>query len=190
VARNLIGVPTFGIFTPILLTLFFKETSLGFGLIFFGVVVLFGIFERNVLDKFYLLAVPRMSILLTLVIMLMVGYSFVSADLAVSQKHLAFFPIVIVVTNIERLSIMIAEEGVFNTLKTLSGTLLITILSYALYLIPTLEMFMFTNPELLFTIIGILILLGKYKGYRLSEFLRFRDLVKQRKKKHEEIPSV
>ena len=190
-ARNIIGIPTFGIFTPILLTLFFKETSFGFGLLFFLIVVLIGIGERYVLDKFYLLAVPRLSIILTLVIMLMLGYTFFSTDLAFSsQKHLAFFPIVIVTTNIERLSIQIAEEGLINTLKTLIGTLAIAILGYALYLIPTLEIFMFTNPEFLLAIIGLLILIGKYKGYRLSEFLRFRDLVRQQKKKQGEIPSV
>lgn len=185
-ARNVIGIPTFGIFTPIILTLFFKETSFGFGLLFFMVVVLVGIAERYVLDKFYLLAVPRLSIILTLVILLMIGYSLSSGDFGFSsQKHLAFFPIVIVTSNIERLSIMMAEEGLVNTLKTLIGTLVIAILGYALYLIPTLEMFMFTNPELLFTIIGLLILIGKYKGYRLSEFLRFRDLVRQKKRKEE-----
>jgi hypothetical protein len=187
-ARNIIGIPTFGIFTPILLTLFFKETSFGFGLLFFLVVVLVGIGERYVLDKFYLLAVPRLSIILTLVILLMISYSFFSTDISfISQKHLAFFPIVIVTTNIERLSIMIAEEGLLNTLKTLFGTLVIAILGYLLYSIHALEMFMFTNPELLFTIIGLLILIGKYKGYRLSEFLRFRDLVKQRKKMESEV---
>lgn len=182
-ARNIIGIPTFGIFTPIILTLFFKETSFGFGMLFFFVVIGVGIAERYVLDKFYLLAVPRLSIILTLVILLMLSYSLFSADISfISQKHLAFFPIVIVTTNIERLSIMIAEEGLVNTLKTLMGTLIIAILGYSLYSISTLEMFMFTNPELLFTIIGFLILIGKYKGYRLSEFLRFRDLVKQKKK--------
>ena len=183
IARNLIGIPTFGIFTPILLTLFFKETSFGFGLLFFSIVVLVGIGERYILDKFYLLAVPRLSILLTLVIMLMIVYSLFSTDIAfISQKHLAFFPIVIVTTNIERLSIMITEEGLLNTLKTLFGTLVIAVLGYSLYSIHALEMFMFTNPELLLTIIGFLILIGKYKGYRLSEFLRFRDLVRQKKK--------
>ena len=188
IARNIIGIPTFGIFTPILLTLFFKETSFGFGFLFFFVVVLIGIGERYVLDKFYLLAVPRLSIILTLVIMLMIGYSLFSSDIAfISQKHLAFFPIVIVTSNIERLSIMLTEEGLVNTLKTLFGTLVIAILGYLLYSIHALEMFMFTNPELLFTIIGLLILIGKYKGYRLSEFLRFRDLVRQRKKKNEVI---
>ena len=185
-ARNIIGIPTFGIFTPILLTLFFRETSFGFGMFFFGMVLLVGIGERYVLDKFYLLAVPRMSIILTLVIILMLSYSLFSADLSiVSQKHLAFFPIVIVTTNIERLSIMIAEEGLINTLKTLLGTLVIAILGYSLYSIHALEMFMFTNPELLFTSTGFLILIGKYKGYRLSELLRFQDLVRQKKKKLE-----
>lgn len=182
-ARNIIGVPTFGIFTPILLTLFFKETSFGFGMLFFFVVVLIGILERYVLDKFYLLAVPRLSIILTLIIMLMLGYSFYSVEMtSISQKHLAFFPIVIVTTIIERLSIQLAEEGVVNTLKTLLGTLVIVVLVYSLYFISPLEMFMFTNPELLLTVIGLLILIGKYKGYRISEFLRFRDLVRQKKK--------
>ena len=182
-ARNIIGIPTFGIFTPILLTLFFKETSFGFGMLFFSVVVMIGIGERYVLDKFHLLAVPRLSIILTLIIMLMVSYSFYTAELtSISQKHLAFFPIVIVTTIIERLSIQLAEDGVVNTLKTLLGTLVIVILVYSLYFIAPLEMFMFTNPELLFMIIGFLILIGKYKGYRLSEFIRFRDLVRQKKK--------
>lgn len=182
-ARNIIGIPTFGIFTPILLTLFFKETSFSFGLVFFFSVVLVGIGERYVLDKFYLLAVPRLSIILTLIIMLMIWYAFFSVDLTTaSQKHLAFFPIVIVTTIIERLSIMITEDGIVNTLKTLLGTLVIVILVYSLFFIPTLEMFMFTNPELLLSIIGVQILIGKYKGYRISEFLRFRDLVRQKKK--------
>jgi hypothetical protein len=183
IARNIIGIPTFGIFTPILLTLFFRETSFGFGLLFFGVVILVGIGERYLLDKLYLLAVPRLSIILTLIILLMLGYSLGASDISViSQKHLAFFPIVIVTTNIERLSIMIAEEGIINTLKTLLGTLVISILCYMIFSIPVLEMFMFTNPEILLSLIGFLILIGKYKGYRISEFIRFRDLVRQKNK--------
>ena len=187
-ARNIIGIPTFGIFTPILLTLFFKETSFGFGMLFFFVVIIIGIGERYILDKFYLLAVPRLSIILTLIIMLMLGYSFYSVEMAsISQKHLAFFPIVIVTTLIERLSIELAEEGVLNTLKTLLGTLVIVLLVYTMFFAPVLEMFMFTNPELLLVVIGLQILIGKYKGYRISEFIRFRDLVRQ-KKKMESLP--
>jgi hypothetical protein len=191
VARNIIGIPTFGIFTPILLTLFFKETSFGFGLVFFLFVIVVGIGQRYVLDKFYLLAVPRLSIMLTFVIILMLGYSFLSNDLTATSNHLSFFPIVIVTNNIERLSLMLAEEGLVNTLKTLIGTLVIAILGYLLYLIPALEIFMFTNPECLLAVVALLILIGKYKGYRVSEFLRFRDLVRQKRRKQSaEVPSV
>ncbi len=192
IARNIIGIPTFGIFTPILLTLFFKETSFGFGFAFFLSVIAIGIGQRYLLEKFYLLAVPRLSIILTFIILMMIGYSFISNDLTATTNHLSFFPIVIVATNIERLSVMIAEEGLINTLKTLLGTLVIAVLGYMLYMIPALEIFMFTNPECLFTVMGLLILIGKYKGYRISEFIRFRDLVRQKKKKDPqgEIPSV
>lgn len=187
-ARNIIGIPTFGMFTPILLTLFFKETSFSFGMLFFSVVVLIGIAERYVLDKFYLLAIPRLSIILTLIIMLMLGYSFYAVEVSTTlHKHLAFFPIVIVTVIIERLSIQLTEEGIINTLKTLTGTVVIILLIYLLFFIPSLEMFMFSNPELLLLIMGLLILIGKYKGYRVSEFIRFRDLVRQ-KKKMESLP--
>lgn len=188
-ARNIIGIPTFGIFTPILLTLFFRETSFGFGMGFFLIVVAIGIGQRYVLDKFHLLAVPRMSIILIMVIVLMICYCLFGQDIMpITQQHLAFFPIVIVTTNIERLSVLLAEEGLVNTLKTLTGTLVISILGYSLYTISALEMFMFTNPELIFSVIGLQILIGKYKGYRISEFIRFRDLVRQ-KKKLESTPS-
>jgi hypothetical protein len=111
-------------------------------------------------------------------------YSFVSVDTPFfSQPHLGFFPIVIVTVFIEKFSIMLTEDGPLNTFKSLAGTFLISVLSYIVYSIRSLEVFVFTNPEILFIVMGFLVLIGKYKGYRLSEFLRFRDLVKQLKNK-------
>ena len=178
-ARNMLGVPTFGMFTPILLTLFFTETSLVFGLLFFLAVVLLGLLERYVLDKLYLLAVPRMSIILTLVILLLMVISFTGLAEILGATHIGYFPIVIVTSFIERFSIMLTEDGLVNTMKTLAGTIVISVLTFGLYSIDTLEILFFTNPEMLFYVIGFLVLIGKYKGYRLSEFIRFKDLVKQ-----------
>lgn len=142
-------------------------------------VVLLGLVERYLLDKLYLLAVPRMSIILTLVIMLLMVISFTGLAEILGASHIGYFPIVIVTSFIERFSIMLTEDGVVNTLKTLAGTIIISVLTFGLYSIDTLEILFFTNPELLFYVIGLLVLIGKYKGYRLSEFIRFRDLVKQ-----------
>jgi hypothetical protein len=178
-ARNILGVPTFGMFTPILLTVFFKETSLVFGLTFFLAVVLLGFFERTLIERLHLLAVPRLSILLTLVIIMLMLVAFTGLAEILGASHIGYFPIVIVTAFIERFSIMLTEDGTVNTLKTLLGTMIISVLTFGLYRLPTLEILMFTNPELLFVVIGLLVLLGKYKGYRVSEFIRFRDLVKQ-----------
>ena len=182
-ARNIVGIPTFGMFTPILLTMFFRETSLSFGLFFFLAVVAIGCAERYVLDKLYLLAVPRMSIILTLVIVLLMVIAFTGLAEFFGASHIGYFPIVIVTSFIERFSIMLTEDGLANTMKTLLGTLVISMLSYSLYSVSTLEIVMFTNPEMLLYVIGCLVLVGKYKGYRLSEFIRFRDLIAQVKKK-------
>lgn len=177
-ARNMIGLKSFGIFTPILLTLFFLETSLIAGLIFFTSIILIGYIERNLLEKFYLLGVPRLSVLLTLVII-----SYCALTL-LAYHNLFFFPggvtfnylpIVILTGFIERFSVQYQEEGGSNTFKALFGTFLISFFCYILFEIETLKLLLFNNPEILLFIIALNLLIGSYKGYRLSEAFRFRE---------------
>ena len=179
--RVVVGVNTFGIFTPILLTLFFLETSLVFGLIFFFLVVLVGLSQRFLLDKFYLLAVPRLSILLTLVILMYLGFAIYMDHyglMGVGHGSLNYFPIVIITVFIERFSIYYIEEGPRNTLKTALGTFAVSILCYLLLSIIWLKTLLFNNPELLLFAVGMNLLLGSYKGYRLLEFFRFSEFRK------------
>lgn len=180
-ARVMIGVNTFGIFTPILLTLFFLETSFIFGFSFFFIVVIFGFLQRYILDKFYLLAVPRLSILLTFVIILYIGFALMVdylGILSVGNRTLNYFPIVIITVFIERFSIYYIEEGPRNTIKTALGTLLVASLCYLLLSITWLKVMLFNNPELLLFSIGLNILIGSYTGYRLTEYFRFSGLKK------------
>lgn len=179
--RVMVGVNTFGIFTPILLTLFFMETSLFFGLGFFFIVVAVGLLQRFLLDKFYLLAVPRLSILLTIVILLYLLFAiFVEHFGLLSQGHssLSYFPIVIITVFIERFSIYFIEEGAKNTLKTTLGTFSVSVLCYLLLSVTWLKALIFNNPELLFVAIALNFLLGSYQGYRLLEFFRFSEFKK------------
>lgn len=179
--RVVVGVNTFGIFTPILLTLFFLETSLLFGLLFFFLVVVVGLSQRILLDKFYLLAVPRLSILLTLVILMYLGFAIFMDHyglMGVGQGSLNYFPIVIITVFIERFSIYYIEEGPKNTLKTALGTFLVSILCYFLLSVIWLKTLLFNNPELLLFALGANLLLGSYKGYRLLEFFRFSEFRK------------
>ena len=177
-SRNLLGIKSFGIFTPILLSLFFLETSLGTGLIFFTLIVLLGFGQRYLLDRLYLLAIPRLSILLTLVIISYTLFSLVvyqNTGFFQVNQSINYLPIVIITGFIERFSIHFVEEGSVNTLKALVGTLTISFLCYVIFQLSFLRQMLFNNPELLLAIIALNLMIGSYKGYRLSEFFRFRE---------------
>lgn len=180
-SRVFLGINTFGIFTPILLTLFFLETSFLFAFSLFFVVTLLGFAQRFLLDRFHILAVPRLSILLTMTIIVYTLYV-IFADsigfLSSSHQTATYFPIVIISILIERLSVYYIEEGFANTLKTALGTLFVSALCYALLSVYWLKALIFNNPELLLLSIGLNILIGSYKGYRLSEYFRFNGLKK------------
>ena len=38
----------------------------------------------------------------------------------------------------------------------------------------------FNFPELLLSLLGVILIMGKYTGFRLSELYRFRDLVNKK----------
>lgn len=176
--RNIIGVKTFGIFFPILLALFFKSTSLAFGLGCFLIIILFGFLERYLLKGLHLLAVPRLSIILTFLVMSLLGFAILNNQYHFSAHNPTLLPIIITTMFIERFSIKMEEEGWKNTLISLMGTILISLLSFGLFSWKDLEIFVYTHPETLFAIIAILIVIGKYTGYRLFEVVRFREFLK------------
>ncbi|HQP49455.1 MAG TPA: UUP1 family membrane protein [Spirochaetota bacterium] len=179
--RNIIGFKTFGIFMPILLALFFKETTFIFGVSFFSLLVALGFVERYFLEKLHLLAVPRLSIILTLVVAFLCVFAIMNQSTRWFHNFTpAMFPIVITSIFIERFSIMIVEEGLTNTAKALIGTLVIALISYWLFSIQLLQVIVFTYPETLLSMIALFIIIGKYTGYRLSEFLRFREMLKKK----------
>jgi hypothetical protein len=43
---------------------------------------------------------------------------------------------------------------------------------------PWLEHLMFTFPELLLVLLAVVMLIGRYTGYRLTELRRFKELAK------------
>ncbi len=178
--RNIVGFSTFGIFTPALLTIFFIETQFLFALLFFSIVVFLGFFQRILLDKLYLLAVPRISILLTFVIIAYMLFVLVNQNVielgGSGSGILSYFPVVIITILIERFSIDFIEEGSWNTFKKLAGTITISFVCYFILTFNILQQLLFTNPEFLLWTIALNLLIGNYKGYRVSEFFRFKEL--------------
>lgn len=177
VFRNLIGLRTFGVFMPILIALSLRKTDLASGLVLVTSVTCAGVLGRLLLDQLRLLFVPRICLLLCLVVLLVTGL----AQIGYAFEGRGFmsgllFPIVILSILIERISVTTLEEGLQSTQKLLAASLALAAISYPIFQSETLIHVFFGFPELIFCVMAGLVLIGGYRGYRLTEIWRFRSL--------------
>lgn len=177
--RTVVGIPTFGTFAPILLAAAFREISVPTGLACLFTIILTGLVLRYVLDKMYILGIPRLSIILTFVVIMVLAL-FVFSVRSSHDKilYFSFFPMIIMTWMIERFSVAQIEDGNFSALQTAAGTAALAAVLYFIFGIPSLRQFLFSFPEILLVIMGLLLLLGRYTGYRLLELIRFKDLAR------------
>lgn len=177
VFRNMIGIHTAGTFAPVLLALAFRETSLGAGILLFLLVVGSGLGIRLYLERLQLLVIPRLAAVVTVVVLLMALLSIVSAQLELQLGlSIALFPMVIMAWIIERMSITWEEEGPREVLNATIGTLVVSSLSYFIFVDDTVQHLLFTFPELLLVVLAVMLAIGRYTGYRLLELERFQAL--------------
>ncbi len=173
--RNVVGVPTFGTFMPVLIALALRESSLGLGLAMVAAVIAIGILGRVLLERLRLLLVPRLSILLCLVILGVTALAILGRSSESRQLvQGVLFPIVILTMLIERFSIVMAEEGLREALIRAMWSTLVAVSAYPVFQSRFAQHVMFGFPELVFCVMGLLVLMGSYTGYRVSDLIRFR----------------
>jgi hypothetical protein len=177
--RNFVGIDAFGTFMPVLIALAFRETKLFWGLILFTLLVTLGLTIRFLLDRLRLLLVPRLSAVLIVVVILMLFISMTSHRMGLEMGlSVALFPMVIIAMTIERMSVVWEERGPADAIRGGLGSLLVAVAAYIFMGLAWLEHLIFTFPELLLVILALVILAGRYTGYRLTELSRFKELAK------------
>ena len=169
--RTLIGVPTFGTFSPALLGLAFLDLrALRWGLPIFLLIILAGWAMRHGLERFHLLQVPRAAALLMLIV--------VASNYGVSgTQYVGLFPLVILTHLVERFWTIEAEDGTFSSFKTLLGTVVVSITVSVVLSPEVVPSWMLRYPETLIVVLAAHLALGRYTGYRLSELYRFGDMI-------------
>jgi len=178
--RNVVGIDAFGTFMPVLIALSFRETQLVWGAILFTLLVALGLSIRFLLERLRLLLVPRLSAVLIVVVILMLIVSSMSHKLGLETGlSVALFPMVIIAMTIERMSVVWEERGPADAIRAGLGSLLVAVLAYLAMGMEWLEHLVFAFPELLLVALAIVVLLGRYTGYRLTELKRFKQLVER-----------
>jgi hypothetical protein len=185
ILRNIVGIRTMGTFTPMLIAMSLLKTGLGSGLVCFILIIGTGFAIRALLSRLNLLMVPRISAVVIFVILIIQSFTVYGhhADSDIAMSAL-FFPIIIMAWIIERASITWEEEGFSNMFKELFWTLTASVLTYLIISNDSIRYIMFVFNELNFVILFIVMLLGTYTGYRLTELFRFQPLIKKKRKKN------
>lgn len=178
--RNVIGFKTFGTFMPVLIAMAFRQTELARGVMLFVVIVLAGLGVRFYLEQLKLLLVPRLAVVMTMVVLIMTAFSILSHQLGLEAGlSIALFPMVILTMVIERMMVVWDERGAKEAFTQGLGSLVAAILAYLVMNIDALQYLIFVFPELLLLLVAVLLLLGRYAGYRLTELPRFRPLARK-----------
>ncbi len=177
--RNIVGVATFGTFMPVLMALAFRETRLLLGVALLVAIVAVALAVRFYLERLHLLLVPRLGVVLTVVVLIMLGIALGSHRLGLDQAlSVALFPMVILAMVVERMSVVWDEAGPGDAMRQGLGSLAVAAVAYVLMNQELVRHLVFVFPESLLLVMAAMLALGRYTGYRLSELWRFRDALR------------
>jgi hypothetical protein len=175
--RIIVGIETSGTFMPILIALSFLQTKLVPGLSSFIAIVAFGLLLRSYMSRLNLLLVARISTIVVIVVFIVIFFSIFGYQLGFNTgMTVSFFPIIIIAWTIERMSILWEDEGPWEVLVQVSGSLIVAVLAYLMMKSQEIQHLSFHFPEINLVVVALIMLMGNYTGYKLLELRRFRAL--------------
>lgn len=178
--RILVGVKTSGTFMPVLISMAFLQTSLVVGLIGFISIVCIGLIVRSWLSHLNLLLVARISAVIITVIAIIGAISLITYKIGLTEGiKVTFFPMIILSWTIERMSILWEEEGYKEVLVQGGGSLFVAVCAYIAMNSLIIQHLTFNFLGLQLVILSLVLLMGNYTGFRLSELKRFKPLADQ-----------
>lgn len=180
--RQVIGIKAFGIYTPSIITfalIAFDPNGIKYGIAIFVSVILVGMVTRLILKHFRLLYLPRVAITLSIVSLAILGILVLGGSLQrTGLASISIFPLLIMITLSEKFVATQIEKGSRVASILAIETLIISVIGYYLVSWKALEALLLNYPWIvLFTFI-INFSLGKWTGLRLTEYFRFRKILR------------
>ncbi len=188
ITRHFIGIKSFGIFTPVLLSIAYAtisddiKTSLIYGLSITAGVVLVSFISQYIIDVnkskiFRMHYLPKLGIMMTIVSI----FFFIMVLLAASlDKSFAYnidpFPLVLIITLGESFITKSFKKGFQSGIGITIETVLLAVIGFLLIELKPLQEFLLHHPEIVLLTIPANFLVGKYAGLRLRELIRFSDI--------------
>lgn len=177
-ARQIVGIKSFGIYTPLIITFAFLEIDIKYGAAIFVTSLIVATMLRFMLRKLRMLYLPKMALILSITALTMFVIlieAVFSARTVVA--NLSVYQMLIIITLVEKFINVQIEKGYRTALILATETLALSSVGYFIVATPEVQEFIFRNPAIIIVFFFLIIFLGRYEGLRVSEYIRFRKLL-------------
>lgn len=175
-ARMVVGVKTFGLFTPMLMAMAFLQTGPIAGPIILFIAIVAGLLIAPFLKRLKMARVGFLAGLMSIVALVLIA----AMPYLERGEWVTAFPVVVTALAVERWWTVWEGEGIWEAAKIAFGTLLVAFAIELLVISPPVFWLVETSPFAAAAAGGVLgLAFGLYRGLRLSELARFKAVRQQ-----------
>ncbi len=174
--KQVIGIATFGLYTPSIVALSFLALGWKIGIIFLVFIIITGYATRTVVRRLRLLYIPKVAIVLTVVSLTLLFLLSAGAYFGMVFSRDTVFILLIMSTLAESFLNLKREEGLYSAVVGISETIVASLICVAIAQWPAFQTLLLAYPEIVLLTLVINILLGRWTGLRLLEYWRFREV--------------
>jgi PKD repeat protein len=190
--RQVVGITTYGIYTPSIITLSFLVIGVYAGLLTLVSAIFVAYLVRKALGKVRMLFIPKMAIVMTLVSLSLLIIIIISINLQLFDAQflsIAIFPMLILSTLVEKFVSTKGEKSIASATVLMGETVLVALIAFIIaggeinlgftsFRFDFIKELMLTYPEIILLLLITNIGLGKWSGLRILERIRFREVLR------------
>lgn len=175
--RHVVGLPSIGLLVPIALSITLLSTGITAGLVLLASIILGSTFARLILKKVRIMQLPKMALsmfIVSIIIFATITASAMAGILVVRQ--LSIFPVLLLILLSEQIISVQLERSFQEMLVITLVTFALGVVGFVVLSAQIIRDTFLLYPELIFLLIPINILIGRYFGLRILEYFRFNTI--------------
>lgn len=177
--RYIVGLSGIGLLVPIALAITLLATDVTPGFIMLAAIILASLFSRLILKRLPIMQMPKIALsMLMVAIFLLIALTISSIYGIIDVRNLSIFPILLFILLSDRIVSLFLERDLVETIQTTVTTLFLAILGFLLLSWDQLRLFALLYPEFILLLIPINIMIGRYFGLRMTEYIKFQPILK------------
>ncbi len=180
-SRHIIGLQGFGVYIPAVLAVALLSTGILTGILLFVAILISASIGKSIFHKIRLQYLPRTALTLWLVSLAVFGLLLASpylAEVDINLIAVTIFPILVLILLSENFIEAQLAGSQYRAIELTIETIFLAVISAVFMRTEEVQRFVIVYPELtILTVFVIDMLVGRFTGLRLSEYLRFRPIM-------------